>query len=308
MEAPSKKVLLMGTHGSGKTSMRSIIFANYIASDTGRLGSTINVENSKVRFLSNLQLNLWDCGGQDWFMSNFLKSQRPFIFSNVEVLLYVFDVGSQNEEKDFNYYESCIKALQEYSPAAKIFILIHKIDLITDLQKRDLVFQDKMTQIKRITQHFPMTAFKTSIWDETLYKAWSSIVRSLIPNVQQLNAMLDKFCYICCADEVVLFEKATFLVLSHSNRKQEPSTILSDPHRFEKISNVIKQFKLSCLKMQSSQFQCLHFKNGIFDIQMDAFTPNTYIMVINSDRSVLPTVTGANIKIAKKQFESLLQT
>jgi Ras-related GTP-binding protein A/B len=30
----------MGKSGSGKTSMRSIIFANYIARDTRRLGAT----------------------------------------------------------------------------------------------------------------------------------------------------------------------------------------------------------------------------------------------------------------------------
>ena len=59
-----KKVLLMGKSGSGKTSMRSIIFANYIARDTRRLGATIDVEHSHVRFLGNLVLNLWDCGGQ----------------------------------------------------------------------------------------------------------------------------------------------------------------------------------------------------------------------------------------------------
>lgn len=35
-----KKVLLMGKSGSGKTSMRSIIFANYVARDTMRLGAT----------------------------------------------------------------------------------------------------------------------------------------------------------------------------------------------------------------------------------------------------------------------------
>lgn len=37
--APNQ-VLLMGKSGSGKTSMRSIIFANYIARDTRRLGAT----------------------------------------------------------------------------------------------------------------------------------------------------------------------------------------------------------------------------------------------------------------------------
>ena len=34
------QVLLMGKSSSGKTSMRSIIFANYIARDTKRLGAT----------------------------------------------------------------------------------------------------------------------------------------------------------------------------------------------------------------------------------------------------------------------------
>jgi GTPase SAR1 family protein len=40
-----KKVLLMGRSGSGKTSMRSIIFANYVARDTMRLAATIDVEH-----------------------------------------------------------------------------------------------------------------------------------------------------------------------------------------------------------------------------------------------------------------------
>ena len=59
-----KKVLLMGRSGSGKTSMRSIIFADYLARDTTRLSATIDVEYSQVRFLGNLHLHLWDCGGQ----------------------------------------------------------------------------------------------------------------------------------------------------------------------------------------------------------------------------------------------------
>jgi predicted GTPase len=58
-----KKVLLMGKSGSGKSSMRSIIFSNYVAKDTRRLGATIDVDLSSVKFLGNLTLNLWDCGG-----------------------------------------------------------------------------------------------------------------------------------------------------------------------------------------------------------------------------------------------------
>ena len=91
-----KKVLLMGKSGSGKTSMRSIIFANFIARDTRRLGATIDVEHSHVRLLGNLVLNLWDCGGQEAFMENYFASQRDNIFRNVEVKHRGFEAATPN--------------------------------------------------------------------------------------------------------------------------------------------------------------------------------------------------------------------
>ena len=87
-----KKLLLMGKSGSGKTSMRSIIFANYLVRDTMRLAATYDVEHSHVRFLGNLVLNLWDCGGQYRFYESYFDSQRDTIFRNVEVLIYVFSI------------------------------------------------------------------------------------------------------------------------------------------------------------------------------------------------------------------------
>ena len=65
----------MGKSNAGKTSMRSIIFANYIARETTRLGYTQDVEHSHVRFLGNLVLNLWDCGGQEAYMESYFESQ-----------------------------------------------------------------------------------------------------------------------------------------------------------------------------------------------------------------------------------------
>jgi GTPase SAR1 family protein len=100
MQAQWKKVLLMGKSNAGKTSMRSIIFANYIARETTRLGYTQDVEHSHVRFLGNLVLNLWDCGGQEAYMESYFESQRDHIFRNVAVLIYVFDVESRQMKKD----------------------------------------------------------------------------------------------------------------------------------------------------------------------------------------------------------------
>ena len=61
--------------------------------------------------------------------------------------------------------------------------------------------------------------YATSIWDETLYKAWSSIVYSLIPNISTLESNLEDFCRICDADEVVLFECVSrAATLAHATR------------------------------------------------------------------------------------------
>ena len=60
-----------------------------------------------------------------------------------------------------------------------------------------------------------------------------------------LEAHLESFAELLSAEEVVLFEKTTFLVVSHISRPSPGSQTL-DPQRFEKVSSIIKSFKLSC--------------------------------------------------------------
>jgi len=293
-----KKVLLMGKSGSGKTSMRSIIFANYLARDTRRLGATIDVEHSHVRLLGNLALNLWDCGGQESFMENYFASQRDIIFRNVEVLIYVFDVESLDFEKEVHYYQSCLEAILQNSPEAKIFCLVHKLDLVQEDQ-RDLIFTGRKEDLKKLSKPLECTCFGTSIWDETLYKAWSSIVYTLIPNVKDLESSLNEFADILDADEVLLFEKATLLVISHAERHQH-----IDVNRFEKISNLIKQFKLCCSKL-AAHFQSMEVRNSKFSAFIDEFTANTYVMVVLSDSKIPSEAIQINIRNARKHFEKL---
>lgn len=71
-------------------------------------------------------------------MENYFTSQRDNIFRNVEVLIYVFDVESRELEKDMHYYQSCLEAILQNSPDAKVFCLVHKMDLVQEDQ-RDVV-------------------------------------------------------------------------------------------------------------------------------------------------------------------------
>ncbi len=67
------------------------------------------------------------------------------------------------------YYRSCLEAIQENSKDAKIFCLIHKMDLIAE-EQRDAVFNKRQEELKDMSSPLDITCFRTSIWDETLYK------------------------------------------------------------------------------------------------------------------------------------------
>ncbi|CAB9527180.1 Ras-related GTP-binding protein A [Seminavis robusta] len=380
-----KKVLLMGKAHSGKTSMRSIIFANYLARDTTRLSPTLDVEHHHVRFLGDLVLNLWDCGGQDAFYESYFERDRETIFRSVELLIYVFDIESESPEKDFDHFCGVLEAIEENSPDARIFVLVHKMDLVAE-EDRQAIFEDRKRLIAESCVSCGVENFKcypSSIWDESLYKAWSEIVTNLIPNIRLLETHLNNFCRMCDADEVVLFERATFLVISHAQYSsseggtaaianfaapgppadgsasspptdavdipvssmasspmspdsgagvveapeivseaaeqatdRSPAAIEETPrhvgrtphfdsHRFEKISNIVKQFKLSCGKAQS-QFQGMEVRNSRFSAFIDAFTANTYIMVIVSNPHVHTAATLLNIQNARNHFERFI--
>ncbi|KAG9123455.1 hypothetical protein FRC07_014913, partial [Ceratobasidium sp. 392] len=314
---------------SGKTSMRSVIFSNKTASATSRLGATIDVEQNHMRFLGDLMLNLWDCGGQDNFFDSYLSSQRQTIFKDVAVLIYVFDIELETrqltdavmkeKEKDFEYFYHILDNCRSRSPEAQIFVLINKMDLISGGKKeKEEAYTRKVreleTRAKPIMGDTSLRCFGTSIWDQSLYRAWSRIVHTLIPNANLLARHLSMFCTICDATEVVLFERTTFLIIARSGRSGEfgeQGGDISDsgddpinPERFEKISELIKAFKLSCSKLQE-QFHSLEMRFPQFACLLDVLTPNTYVMVITSHPNIQPSLLKLNVRLARNKFNEL---
>ena len=142
--------------------------SNNPASLTARLGATIDVEQNHVRFLGDLILNLWDCGGQDAFMDSYLSTQRSTIFQHVGVLIYVFDVESREMNKDLEYYRDCLDGLKQFSPDAAVFLLVHKMDLVRE--PKSAMFEKKNKELQQASGDSAITVFGTSIYDESLYK------------------------------------------------------------------------------------------------------------------------------------------
>lgn len=180
-----------------------------------------------------------------------MTSQRPSVFDDVAVLIYVFDLESREFDsrggqnfRDLNTYHSVIKALEEFSPHAHVFTLVHKMDLV-QTEHRDRVLKDKTEAIRERSESFKgvVETYATSIWDQTLYKAWGMIVHSLVPNLQTIELYLKHLAEATNAEEIVLFECVTFLTVTVVTAGMGVLNPYQD--RFERLSNIIKTFKNS---------------------------------------------------------------
>ncbi|KAK8801160.1 hypothetical protein WA158_001930 [Blastocystis sp. Blastoise] len=295
-----QKVLLLGNCGAGKTSMRSIIFANYGSRDTHLLSPTFDVDHAQVQFLGNMTLNIWDCGGQDKFLQETFTKRSQEVFTGVALLIFVFDVNSQQVDTEWNIFKTSLDLLHQYSPSSQIFILVHKMDLVQGSKTEKLEIYK--TYISRYIPLDSVKIFGTSIWDETLYEAWSCVVQSLIPDMKLLKNELSLLKTYCEAEEVILFEKTTFLVLTYCT-----STANLDNYRFEKISNIIKQFKLECSHSHSN-FEGMTIKSNNTLIHMSTYTKNTTIMFICNSKKTNETFISYNVKESCQRVDDEVQS
>ena len=64
------------------------------------------------------------------------------------------------------------------------------------------------------------------------------------------------------------------------------------------MSNIIKQFKLSCSKT-ASHFATMHVRNSRYNALIEGFTSTTYAMIIASDPSIQPASILINIEVRR---------
>lgn len=342
----NRKVLLMGKSGAGKSSMRSIVFSNYIAKDVRRLGATIDVEHSNIRFMGNLTLNLWDCGGQDGFMESYLTSshdrgpfgstgaggtsggrgQREQVFRDVAVLIFVFDVESKNFEVDALSYGRIAAALSQHSPAARVFVLIHKMDLV-QAHLRGRIFDERVAVIRRHSGRFAsaparaskpgpqhasstesLSFYATSIWDQSLYRAWTAVIYTLVPNATALEGLLGRLAAALHAYELILYERTTCLAITSVSRGPESGNPF--PDRFERLSAILKTHKHSLARharvpASSAHFALLEIKMSRFALFAERLTENTNLVVVLPPGEAGFNAARINVEAVRSRFAEL---
>lgn len=281
------QILLMGRSGSGKTSMRSIVFANFTSSETYRLGATVEVEQSNYFFSPDTFLDVWDCGGQDVFVKGYFENSYNHMFSNVCCVVYVFDVASDDTERELKYFFAIWNRIKRYSKDAKMFCLLHKMDLIPQ-SKRELVFDCKKRKLadffektnRALSENsssmngavLPLAEcakeelhdvifFATTIWDESVYSAWSNIVSIALKSVVVFLKSICETVFNVYEDslrEIAVFDRNSLLLLFQMVNEGAAVRLTKDYQKFVEVTNMLKILLKNCRKIKKEFLKLEH--------------------------------------------------
>ena len=131
------------------------------------------------------------------------------IFGGVGAMIWVLDAVDNYMEPVGRLTETILHLQQSY-PDIKYTVFIHKIDSLTE-DFRDDTVRD-ITQ--RITDDLfdaglenpPISYYGTSIYDHTIFEAFSRVMQGLVPQLPTFEALLNTISANCRFEKVYLFD------------------------------------------------------------------------------------------------------
>ncbi|ODQ79012.1 hypothetical protein BABINDRAFT_162085 [Babjeviella inositovora NRRL Y-12698] len=198
-------ILLMGLRRGGKSSICKVVFHNMQPLDTLYLESTSKPTTEK--FHSLIDLSVMELPGQLNYFEPSYDSAK--IFSQVGALVYVID--SQDEYLNaLTNLSMIIEYAYKINPLIHIEVLIHKIDGLSEDYRldtqRDIMQRTGDELLDLGLEGVQVSFYLTSIFDHSIYEAFSRIIQKLVPELPSLENMLDNLVQYSRLEKVFLFD------------------------------------------------------------------------------------------------------
>lgn len=198
-------ILLLGLRRGGKSSICKVLFHNMQPLDTLYLESTSNP--TVEHFSTLIDLAVMELPGQLNYFEPTYDSER--LFKSIGGLVYVID--SQDEYMNaITNLAMIIEYAYKVNPLINIEVLIHKVDGLSEDFKvdaqRDIMQRTGEELLELGLDGVQVSFYLTSIFDHSIYEAFSRIVQKLIPELSFLENMLDNLIQHSQIEKAFLFD------------------------------------------------------------------------------------------------------
>jgi GTPase SAR1 family protein len=163
----SKKIIFVGPPGAGKTTLRKIFFEG--ENSTKLLEYALEPtygEESLILRLPGLKedVGIFDLAGQE--NQRWLETDEKAIFNGAKVILIITDITAEFDEI-FEFVRKVIELRNSLTPESLIYVLLHKIDLVSEKRIRDAKYTIKNQFSNDSLIKFLFTSLKRKFFTKT---------------------------------------------------------------------------------------------------------------------------------------------
>ena len=154
-----------------------------------------------------MDFQVWDFPGHlDYFDPAFDVDN---IFEEIGALIWVIDAQDEYLEAIMRL-NTTILNLQHSYPNINVEVFVHKVDGLSEDYKGD-TFRDIIQRVQdELSDHgyenAPVSFYQTSIYDHSIFEAFSKVIQKLIPQLPTLEALLNSLCSTCHIEKAYLFD------------------------------------------------------------------------------------------------------
>ena len=292
-----KKIVLMGLSNAGKTCIYERVFEGKKPWELIHQTATKGITYRDYEIGQMTKPMIWDLGGQQQYLDEYHGPLRKNIFRKASILLYIVDISDYERFDNARIeFEWSVNQILLYNPNAKLNVFLHKSDLVRD--KDSVVSHIKKVFSKNMS--YEINYHLTSIFDESLFKAWSDIIRELSPKSTFINSILKQLKNQKGIKDVLVIEKTSGLACGSTIDVIEEDIIIG------MISLLIVTIDKVTKKMELERFKEFKLKTDSNSILMTNVNQDLILVIILS-----PEVSNNNlledIEDASKQVTQQLR-
>lgn len=167
---------------------------------------------------------MWDFPGQFEYLESSFDLEE--IFGSHGALVWVIDAQDDYLES-VSRLNRTILTVQQYYPNINIEVFIHKVDGLSEEYRTD-TFQDIVQLISDELsdagyENAPVHYYLTSIYDYSVFEAFSKVIQKLIPNLSTLENLINTLSNNCGFEKSYLFDVLSKIYIASDTRPVDMS-------------------------------------------------------------------------------------
>ena len=122
-----QKIIVVGLNNAGKTAILSQVGGKLGIKDLALLKPTRGVNRQEIS-TRDLNLHIWDFGGQEDHRKEYLDTPEEYFFG-IDLIIYVIDIqDTERHEESIEYFKNIIENVIKLEETPHVSIFIHKLD------------------------------------------------------------------------------------------------------------------------------------------------------------------------------------